>query len=237
MQFNKPLKRGVLRKRYKRFLADIDFGDDHITTVHCPNTGAMTGCAEPGYEVWCSNSQNPKRKYQHTWELARDFNNHWIVVNTQRANTIAGEVLQQHTLSALADITDWRAEQKYGEQNSRIDWLGTCADGSHCFVEVKSVTLAEGDRGYFPDAVSTRGQKHLQELIQMRQQGHRAVLLFLVMHSAIERVSPAAHIDPKYAQLCREAAAAGVEFYAVKSSINEQQLTVDRPLHVNLSDS
>lgn len=233
MQFNKPLKRGVLQKRYKRFLADIDFGDGHITTVHCPNTGAMTGCAKSGYNVYCSESDNTKRKYPLTWELAQDHNGHYIVVNTQRANALAGEALHSKQLAELASIEQWLPEQKYGEQNSRIDWLGI-AQQQQCFVEVKSVTLAEGHQGYFPDAVSTRGQKHLQELIKMRQQGHRAVLLFMVMHQAIEQVSPATHIDDKYAVLCRQAADTGVEFYALRANISEHQLTIDCQLPIIL---
>ena len=96
MQFNKPLEVGILHQRYKRFLADIEFAaqPQSIETVHCPNTGAMTGCAEPGYKVWCSVSDNPKRKYAKTWELAQNFASDWIVINTQRANQVAGEALQ-----------------------------------------------------------------------------------------------------------------------------------------------
>lgn len=230
MQFNKPLKQGVLRKRYKRFLADINFDTEHDTTVHCPNTGAMTGCAEPGFTAFCSQSDNGKRKYPLTWELAQDHDGHWIVVNTQHANKVAGEVLQQQRIAELADISQWQAEQKYGAQNSRIDWLGTAADGQQCFVEVKSVTLNNKGQGYFPDAVSSRGQKHLEELMLMRQQGHRAVLLFMVMHSGIERVSPAAHIDPKYAELCHQAAQQGVEFFAYNTIINRSEIKPNKSL-------
>ncbi|MGM0480896.1 MAG: DNA/RNA nuclease SfsA [Pseudomonadota bacterium] len=237
MQFNQPLKQGTLRKRYKRFLADIDFGDPDITTVHCPNTGAMTGCAEPGFTVWCSQSDNPKRKYPMTWELSRNQQGHWIVINTQRANAIAGELLNSQGIAELERIVNWRSEQKYGAQNSRIDWLGEGPDNSLCFVEVKSVTLADNQQGYFPDTVSTRGQKHLQELIHVRQQGHRAAILFVVMHSAIEQVAPAAHIDPKYAQLCIDAADNGVEFYAYKATIDATKIELTRQLKVNLQQT
>ena len=234
MQFNKPLKRGVLHKRYKRFLADIDFGDEEFTTVHCPNTGAMTGCAEPGYEAYCSDSGNPKRKYQYTWELARTPQGDWIVVNTQRANQLAGEALQAGVIPELTGFSRWRPEKKYGEQNSRIDWLGENAAGDLCFVEVKSVTLAENNCGYFPDAVSVRAHKHIEELMHMRQQGHRAVLLFMVMHTGIEEVTPARQIDPKYARLCIEAAHVGVEFYAIKTHISNAEIKLDRPLRFQL---
>lgn len=234
MQFNKPLKHGVLHKRYKRFLADIDFGDDQFTTVHCPNTGAMTGCAEPGFQAYCSESSNKKRKYPLTWELSVNTNNEWIVVNTQRANQIAGEALNAGFIAELADTREWQAEQKYGEQNSRIDWVGLASNKQQCFVEVKSVTLNDQGIGYFPDAVSLRGQKHIEELISVRQQGHRAVMLFVVMHTGINSVRPAAHIDPKYAQLCNEAANHGVEFYAIKTHINDEKIELDRPIRFQL---
>ena len=234
MQFNKPLKRGILDKRYKRFLADIDFGNQQFTTVHCPNTGAMTGCAEPGFTVYCSDSDNPKRKYRYTWELSVNHQQQWLVVNTQRANQIAGEALKAGLIADLANIPLWQAEQKYGEQNSRIDWLGTSDDGQRCYVEVKSVTLNEQGTGYFPDAVSTRGQKHLRELIHMREAGHRAVMLFMVMHSGIDEVRPAQHIDPKYAQLCIQAAELGVEFYALKTHISDAKIEPDRVVRFQL---
>lgn len=234
MQFNKPLKRGVLDKRYKRFLADIDFGESQFTTVHCPNTGAMTGCAEPGFGVYCSESDNLKRKYRYTWELSVDSQQQWIVVNTQRANQVAGEALKAGIIAELANLRDWQAEQKYGEQNSRIDWLGKAPDGQLCYVEVKSVTLNAQGTGYFPDAVSTRGQKHLLELIHMREAGHRAVMLFMVMHSGINEVRPAQHIDPKYAQLCNQAAERGVEFYALKTHISDTKIEPDRVIRFQL---
>lgn len=234
MQFNKPLIRGVLQKRYKRFLADIDFGEQQFTTVHCPNTGAMTGCAEPGFIAYCSDSDNPKRKYRYTWELSVNGNNEWIVVNTQRANQLAGTALKTGFIPELANITEWQAEQKYGEHNSRIDWLGHANDGQQCFVEVKSVTLHDHGLGYFPDAVSTRGQKHLNELILMRQAGQRAVMLFVVMHTGINEVRPASHIDPKYAQLCIQAAELGVEFYAVKTHISDAKIELDRVVRFQL---
>ncbi|MAD53857.1 MAG: DNA/RNA nuclease SfsA [Idiomarinaceae bacterium] len=238
MQFNTPLEVGILRQRYKRFLADIEFTTQpqSIETVHCPNTGAMTGCAEPGYKVWCSVSDNPKRKYAKTWELAQNFSGDWIVINTQRANQVAGEALKRGLVTELADFNEWLAEQRYGEQNSRIDWLGTSADGNRCYVEVKSVTLVEQQCGYFPDTVSARAIKHVQELEHMCEQGHRAVMLYVCMHSGADQIKPAAHIDPNYANACINAAQKGVEFYALNTDINEQGIRANGVLPVMLSN-
>lgn len=234
MQFNKPLAKGILLKRYKRFLTDIETTEGSEITIHCPNTGAMTGCAEPGYKVWYSDSENDKRKYRHTWELAQNFSQEFICVNTQRANLVAGDYLKAGKLTALAPIEALQPEQKYGSQNSRIDWYGTCA-GVPCYIEVKSVTLAGADQqGYFPDARSVRAQKHLQELIEMRQQGARAVVLYVVMHTGIKQVRAAAEIDPDYASLCKQAEAAGVEFYAIGCDIDETQISANVELPVNL---
>lgn len=234
MQFNKPLRQGVLQKRYKRFLADIDFGGDGVTTAHCPNTGAMTGCAEPGFNAWCSVSDNPKRKYSLTWELAQNKNGEMIVVNTQHANRMAGELLQTDLVPELSGWQELKPEQRYGKEKSRIDWWGIDLKNRECFVEVKSVTLAGNDCGYFPDAVSLRAHKHLNELMQMVSDGHRAIQLYMVMHQGIDNVVPAAHIDPKYAELCKQAESEGVEFYAVKCTASAQGIQLERPVSVSL---
>lgn len=234
MQFNKPLRQGVLQKRYKRFLADIDFGQGDVTTAHCPNTGAMTGCAESEFMAWCSVSDSPKRKYSLTWELVQNSNGEIIVVNTQHANRMAGELLQTDLVAELSHWQELRPEQRYGKEKSRIDWHGVDQNSRECFVEVKSVTLADGDRGYFPDAVSLRAHKHLNELMQVVSEGHRGIQLYMVMHAGIESVAPAAHIDAKYAKLCQQAAAAGVEFYAVKCLASPHGITLDKPVPVTL---
>lgn len=234
MQFNKPLRQGVLQKRYKRFLADIDFGQGDITTAHCPNTGAMTGCAEPGYTAWCSVSDNPKRKYSLTWELARNNKGEMIVVNTQHANRMAGELLQTNLVPELSEWQELKPEQRYGKEKSRIDWWGIDQSDRECFIEVKSVTLADDKRGYFPDTVSQRAHKHLKELMQVVADGHRAVQLYMVMHEGIDNVAPASHIDARYAELCKQAASVGVEFYAVKCHASAKAITLERAVPVSL---
>jgi sugar fermentation stimulation protein A len=215
------LERGVLIKRYKRFLADIETSKGKRITIHCPNTGAMTNCQEPGSSVWYSTSENLKRKYPNTWELVQAVNGPLIGINTGLSNHLVKEALVSGTISELSGYSSIRSEVKYGEQNSRIDFLVEYPDRSpttSCYVEVKNVSLCVGDgEGIFPDAKTLRGQKHLQELMAMSALGHRAVLVFCVQHSAITSVGPADAIDPEYGRLLRQAKASGVELIAYQA--------------------
>jgi sugar fermentation stimulation protein A len=215
------LERGTLIKRYKRFLADIETSNGKLITIHCPNTGAMTNCQEPGSSVWYSTSENLKRKYPNTWELVQAVNGPLIGINTGLSNHLVKEALVSGTISELSGYSSIRSEVKYGEQNSRIDFLVEYSDRSpttSCFVEVKNVSLCVGDgEGIFPDAETLRGQKHLQELMAMSALGHRAVLVFCVQHSAITSVGPADAIDPEYGRLLRQAKASGVELIAYQA--------------------
>ncbi|MFQ3175453.1 MAG: sugar fermentation stimulation protein A [Psychromonas sp.] len=213
----KHLQKATLIRRYKRFLADIELHNGNVLTIYCPNTGAMTGCADSGDQVWYSTSNNLKRKYKYTWELTFTKGGHWICVNTARANQFVKEALNNSEIEALSGYSNIKAEVKYGAENSRIDFLLTEDNQADCYVEVKSCTLLEAPiacgKGFFPDTVTTRGQKHLRELIEMKQQGFRSVLLFAVLHSGIKSVQAAGHIDVKYAQLFEQAKKAGVEVY------------------------
>jgi len=215
MLFATPLKKATLIKRYKRFLADVILENGTETTIYCPNTGAMTGCAEPGDTVLYSTSTNKKRKYQYTWEFTLTQVGHWICVNTAKANKIVAQAIEQKDIPELLGYQTCKAEVKYGDEKSRIDFLLSDANKVDCYVEVKSCTLLNEQEqignGYFPDAVTTRGQKHLRELMQMKQQGYRSVLLFAVLHSGIKNVQPAGFIDKKYADLFEQAKQAGVE--------------------------
>lgn len=239
MRFNKPLTPAILHQRYKRFLADVELINSQIQlTAHCPNTGAMTGCAEPGMRVWLSHSDNPKRKYAYTWELAETTDGATICVNTQRANQIAGEALAAGLINPLGRLQQLRAEVNYGSDRRRIDWTGVDAQQRQIFIEVKSVTLADSEQpgqGWFPDTVSQRASEHLRSLIDMREQGHRAVVLYVVLHSGITQVGAAAHIDSRYAEWVNRAASAGVEFYALKCSISPSEIQALTVLPVHLA--
>ena len=211
----KNLQKAILIKRYKRFLADVLLDNGDTTTIYCPNTGAMTNCAEAGDTIYYSESSNPKRKYRFTWELTFTKAGHWICINSVHANKIVGDALQSQEIASLVGYENIKAEVKYGQENSRIDFLLTDNNKTDCYVEVKSCTLldesfSEG-QGFFPDAVSVRGQKHLRELMAMKALGFRAVLVFAVLHSGIKSVKAAQHIDKKYALLFEEAQSKGVE--------------------------
>ena len=234
MQFDPPLQPAILLKRYKRFLADVVTPDGRELTLHCPNTGAMTGCAAPGDTVWYSTSDNAKRKYAHTWELTEIQQGAVICVNTLRANSLAKEAISAGIISELSGYNQLKSEVKYGEENSRIDIMLQADDRQNCYIEVKSVTLAEKEQGYFPDAITERGQKHLRELMSVAAEGKRAVIFFAVLHSAITRFSPARHIDAKYAQLLVEAQLKGVEILVYKAELSAHGMTLKEPLPITL---
>ena len=217
------LQKATLVKRYKRFLADVILKDGTVTTIHVANTGAMTGCAQPNDIVWYSRSTNPKRKYPLSWELTQTPINHFICVNTLRANQLAEEAINEGIIDELTGYKNLKREVKYGDENSRIDILLSDSNKKEAdvYIEVKSVTLLENQQGYFPDAVTTRGQKHLRELMTIASSGKRAVLLFAVLHSGINSVTVAKHIDLTYANLLIEAINAGVEVLAYQAKIDQ----------------
>lgn len=222
MKFISPLIKGKLIKRYKRFFADVELKNGQLAIAHCPNTGSMTHCAETGWTAYLSEHNNPKRKLAYTWELVENHQQHIIGVNTHNANKLVAEALQHKIINELAEYEHIAAEVKYGSENSRIDFLLTQTGLPNCYVEVKSVTLLQDGCGYFPDAVTTRGQKHLRELVTMIEQGHRAVLLFAVQHSGIKKVRVAAHIDANYANELQRAIDAGVQILAYNCVLQQE---------------
>jgi sugar fermentation stimulation protein A len=221
----KNLQKAILIKRYKRFLADVVLENGDSVTIYCPNTGAMTNCAEPGDSIYYSESTNLKRKYRYTWELTLTKAGHWICINSSHANTIIAEALHADEIDVLSGYDCIKAEVKYGNENSRIDFLLTAPEKVDCYVEVKSCTLLDetfsSGQGFFPDAVSIRGQKHLRELMAMKALGYRAVLVFAVLHSGIHSVEAAKHIDEKYALLLEEAQHSGVEIISYFAPITQ----------------
>ena len=234
----KGLVHARLIKRYKRFLADVRLDNDEMITVHCPNTGSMKNCVEENAEIWLSDSNNPKRKYRYTWEYLRTSRGHHIGVNAGKANQLVQSAIRDDLVEPLAGYDTIRPEVKYGDENSRIDLLLQDSKRQDCYVEVKSVTLLEDPPssgiGYFPDAVSERGAKHLRELIKMSQSDARSVLFFCVQHTGIQEVRPADHIDREYGKLLREALDSGVEVlaYKVRKSNKGFRLWRDLPVIV-----
>lgn len=220
---------GTLVKRYKRFLADVELDDGTVITAHCPNTGRMTTCAEAGYRVVLSDSDNPKRKYRYTWELVHN-GNCWICVNTGRANEMAFEAVSKGWIPELAGYEDVVREQKFG--NSRFDLLLKTGD-KLCYVEVKNVTLlAEDGMVAFPDAVTERGRKHLNELIEVVRARHRAAMLFVIPRADGTGFRAAHEIDPKYAAALKDAVEGGVEVYAWQADVSPTDIKLNRPVSV-----
>lgn len=243
MKIPGPMIEGRLIRRYKRFLADVSLPDGTEITAHCPNTGSMLGCQPADARVMLSVSDNPKRKLKHTWELVETAPGIWACVNTSRPNAQAKAAIARGVVAELNGYGQCRSEVRYGSENSRIDlYLTGHESRADAWVEVKNVTLCdEQGRGYFPDAVSTRGQKHLRELMAQVEAGDRAVLLFVVNHTGIEVVSPADQIDPAYGELLRQASAAGVEVLAYRAGLASQgepdgDLSLVGPVPVRLTD-
>ncbi|MBG3079672.1 DNA/RNA nuclease SfsA [Proteus mirabilis] len=230
MKFEQPLQSATLLKRYKRFLADVVTPDGEEFTLHCANTGAMTGCATPGDTVWYSTSSNAKRKYPHSWELTQTQTDDWICVNTLRANGIVADAIEAGDIPELSEYEEIKREIKYGNENSRIDILLKSNHKVDCYIEVKSVTLLDSGMGYFPDAKTQRGQKHLRELTAIAKLGLRAVLFYAVPHTGITEVTVAKEIDPDYASLLKEAHDAGVEILCYRINISEYNLTIGQQL-------
>lgn len=238
MKLDPPFEAAKLLKRYKRFFADMELEDGSVETAHCPNTGSMQNCLVEGSLCYFSRSDNPKRKLKTTLEYVTCTSGMLACINTHRANQIVKEALFAGRVQELLGYSNIASEVKYGEEKSRIDFKLSEEGRPDCYVEVKSVTLAEeGDEGligYFPDAVTTRGQKHLRELMAMRGEGCRAVLLFCVQHQDIEVVRPATHIDPEYSRLLFEAVKAGVEVLAYQARLSPDCLEIEQPLPLEL---
>jgi len=225
MLFPQPLKRGVLIRRYKRFLADVRLDDGGETTVHTPNPGAMLGLAEPGMTVWCSDSGSTTRKLPLTWELV-EADGGIVGVNTMAPNRLAAEALALHALPELAGYASIRREVKYGEA-SRIDFLLESPDRPPCWLEIKNCHLMRTPGlAEFPDCVAARSARHLRELEAMKARGDRAVMLFVVQRTDCETFDTAGDIDPVYARGLIQAAEAGVEVLAYRCAMTVEAVKI-----------
>ena len=230
MKFATPLIPATLIRRYKRFLADCQLPDGREITAHCANPGSMMGLAEPGMRVWLEPNDDPKKKLNYGWRLVDHENGHFTGVDTSVPNRALRAALERQEIAELAAYKTTRPEVKYGE-NSRIDFLLTQPGLPDCYVEVKSVTLMrQPGLAEFPDSVTKRGTKHLGELAKMVQQGHRAVMLYLVQRTDSKAFQLAADIDPAYAEAYAEARRAGVERLIYTTNISPDEITLGLPL-------
>lgn len=229
MKFKIPLIHGTLIKRYKRFLSDIKLDDGTIIVAHCTNSGSMKTCIEEGAEVYLSPATDPKRKTKYTWEMIK-LNGNWVGVNTMHPNLIAFEAIKTNQIKQLTGYNHIQREVKSGK--SRIDIMAQNKYET-CFIEVKNVTMKDGRYARFPDAVTTRGKKHLDELIALKKEGIRAVMLYIIQRSDVDVFTPAHEIDPNYAKALKNAYKNGVEIIALRVKVSPTEIIIDKEIPYN----
>lgn len=236
MKFEIPLLKGQLIKRYKRFLADVELESGELVTAHCANPGSMQGISDVGSTVYLSRNTNPKAKLGFRWEMI-DTGDSLVGINTARPNAVVEEAISAGQIDELQGYASMRREVKYGT-NSRIDILlegpESCSAPHTCFVEVKNVTYRVGNGALFPDSVTTRGEKHLRELMEEVRKGNRAVMFYLVNRNDCDYLAPAFDIDPVYAQRMIEAYENGVELVAYMCDLSVAGISVSRKLPIKL---
>ncbi|MBI9077539.1 MAG: DNA/RNA nuclease SfsA [Desulfatibacillum sp.] len=224
---------GTLLRRYKRFIVDVELEDGTVVSAHCPNSGRMTGCSEPGSPVWISTASNPKRKLKYTLELIR-MPNSLVGTNTGVPNKLVAKAIENHVIPELHGYSQIRTEVPYGT-NSRIDILLSGDNRRDCLVEVKNCTLVENSIAMFPDAVTARGLKHLEELDKALSQNKRSVMFFLVQRMDADVFAPADHVDPAYGAALRRVHSHGVEILVWDVTMDLKNLCLHHPLPCDLS--
>ncbi|RMD79923.1 MAG: DNA/RNA nuclease SfsA [Gammaproteobacteria bacterium] len=240
MTFAEPLQEGILLRRFQRFLAEVRLPSGEVVLAHTNNTGAMLGCGEPGLRVWLSRARRPGRRCPWTWELSETREGVLVGVNTQRANALVAEALEEGRLPPLAGYAVRRREAPFGPfgaGRSRVDLLLEGPGRPPCYVEVKNVTAAREGLAFFPDAPTARGRRHLQALMAAAAAGRRAVLCFCVQRGDARALRPADEIDPAYGRALREAARSGVELLAWRARVTLEGLWLERPLPLRLPPS
>lgn len=233
MKLEPALIPATLIKRYKRFLADVQLENGDVITVHTPNTGSMLGLSEPGMQIWLRDTQNPRRKYQFSWEITEPTKGNLVGVHTGIVNRLVAEAIEQNRVAELSAYDLIQQERPYGKENSRIDLLLTATDQPDCFVEIKNVTAIDDEKvAIFPDAVSVRGQKHLRELSDLVKNGKRAVMFFCIQRQDCHAFRPAGEIDTRYAELLAKAYQAGVEILAYQAAVAPDRIEITHSVEI-----
>ena len=230
MEFQASLLEGILVRRYKRFLADIQLNTGEMVTAHCPNSGSMMGLMDPGNPVHLSIGTNPKRKLKYTWEMVKS-DGVWVGINTNHPTRLVTEGFESGQIPEFASYQSLRREVTSG--NSRLDLRLTGAQGA-LWVELKNVTLVSNGVARFPDAVTTRGQKHVQELTELCKRGEPAAIFFVIQREDVEFLTPADAIDPKFGRLLREAVRQGVSILAYSWKVTPEAIRMLRKVPVDL---
>jgi sugar fermentation stimulation protein A len=223
---------GILVKRYKRFLADVKLADGEIVTAHCPNTGSMQGCCESGRPVYLSFHDNPKRKLKYTWELI-EMPASLVGVNTLVPNRLVFESVKAGVVPELSGYETVKREVKISAR-SRIDLALTAVDRKRCYVEIKNCTLVDNNVALFPDAVTTRGLKHITELQTLVDSGCRCVMFYFIQRMDAEVFKPADHIDSEYGRGLRRAVKGGLEVLVYDVAIDLNRIKLNRKIPYEL---
>ncbi|SEP06619.1 sugar fermentation stimulation protein A [Salinihabitans flavidus] len=230
MRFQTPLIPAVLIRRYKRFLADVRLESGEEVTAHCANPGSMMGLANPGSRIWLEPNDDPKKKLRYGWRLVEHDSGHFTGVDTSLPNRALKAALEARALPDLSNYDQVRPEVRYGTK-SRVDFLLSAPGRPDLYLEVKSVTLSRRPGlAEFPDSVTDRGRRHLQELQTMARSGHRAMMFYLVQRTDAVRVKLAGDIDPAYTAACDAARGAGVEMLAYGCAITPESIEIGAPL-------
>lgn len=227
-----PLVKATLIKRYKRFLADVTLADGNTVTAHCPNSGSMAECSLPGAPVYLSEHDDPKRKLKYTWELIQ-MPTSLVGVNTLVPNRLVALAATHQRVPAIAGYPQVKTEVKV-DAHTRLDLKLSGSEGPDCFVEVKNCTLVKEGLALFPDARTVRGQKHLETLARLKQQGARALMFFVVQRADAQRFAPAEAIDPEYSRALRQVAALGVEVVVYDVAVDLRGIRLNRQLPCEL---
>lgn len=221
-----PLIPGTWIRRYRRFLVDVALEGGEVVTAHCPNTGSMRSCSDPGSRVYLSRHAHAHRRLPYTLELV-EVGRTLVGVHTGRTHTLVVEAWEAGRIPELAGYTTLRREVSVAE--GRLDLRLDGPEGT-CFVEIKNVTLVEDGVAAFPDAVTQRGTRHLHLLMRLREQGARSVIFFVVQREDARTFSPADHLEPLYGKTLREVHQAGVEILVYQARVGPREIQLDRPL-------
>ena len=229
----KNLVPGKILKRYKRFLTDIELENGEIITAHLANTGSMKTCWQPSWPVLLSYHDNPNRKLKYSVEMINNGET-WIGVNTQLTNKIVKNSIENSLIPELADYANIQSEKKV--EKSRIDlYLTNHKIKKNCYVEIKNVTLLGNNKtALFPDAPTERGQKHINDLMKLKEIGHRVCMFYLVQREDIEIFTPSKEIDPKYSELLGNAYKRGLEILVYKCKLTPQSIEIDQRINCKL---
>ena len=220
MKFETELVPAKLIRRYKRFLTDMLMEDGSVQIAHCTNTGSMKTCIEEGAPVYLSPAKDPNRKTKFTWEMIF-INEGWIGINTSVPNKFVFEAIRDKLIKGLDVYSEIKREVKF--EDSRLD-IYAKNESEECYIEVKNVTMKVGDEALFPDAVTTRGLKHLKTLIRIKEQGKRAIMVYVIQRMDVDRFGAAANIDPDYAKGLQKAISVGVEVFPVQVKVSPESI-------------